>query len=330
MKKKITIISSRGVWSPGGVGGSDSYLRRLTLGLQETGHRVEHVFIEGGLYDSRSLRRTIRDIGDQEAYKLVYRLSLYHRLMFILFDADKERTVSFIPFSSIGLKRYIVYKSYLMVGRKIAVVSSSLFAEINSLTNKKVCLLLPPVPESFLSPNKTKERETIIFVGRVDERKGVDLVADLFDRLSLEYNCIMYGVHIPGDEGVLTLHKRCIRAAWKYVEVSQEEYNEKLDVSLKKWLDSATYFIQPYRSIGSTVDTPLLLLEALSRSCTILTSNIDQTKFLNDEFRLGLESFVEDAITIIRNSRRDLNSYNHLLSSPRMQANKLIDFIYGE
>ena len=93
---------------------------------------------------------------------------------------------------------------------------------------------------------------------------------------------------------------------------------------MRDWLDSTDYFIQPYSSISSTVDTPLLLLEAMSRNCNILTTQIEQaTDIVGVKNTFPIENFVDMAFDFII-SRRKFKYYYKLLS-PIEQANILLN-----
>lgn len=302
MSNRFNIVASIGVWSPDGVGGSDSYLRRLSKGLTFHGKSVNNVFVEESFSGKLSFIRTLIYMRYNREKIIIYRLLPYDRLVVFLVLLGYKKSAVIIPFEPVSNVRATLY-SYLLLSRNKYVVSQNLQRVIKKKTKLKCELLMPSVPSNFLTLDPIHSRKyKMIFVGRIDPRKGFDLALNLFERLSdcCDLEKEMFVIYDLRDPGVEDLLVRAQKSDIKITEVDRNRYTSSLDAELMNWLDECTYFIQPYREIASTVDTPLLLLEAMSRGCTILTTDLVQTEIVCNKCRFKPDQFVMEAERVIR------------------------------
>ena len=337
--KKLIIISSTTEWSFNGVGGSDSYNRRLIDGLKGVGVNVETLFLKSGIknifYEIPNLLRLIYIKKDD--YIVIYRCDLSQRLILTLitFFGNIGNHKIIVPFSfGFGIKSAIKYFTFRFVSKRknIIVLSESQKRYICKNFNYTPNVLLPAIPKLFLN-HKTKKLKSnsttiVTFVGRIDIRKGFSLVLELFKKLSTEIDieCRIYAITINDDPGVNELVKELNNFDnIKTCFINRSKYTADLDNQLMSWLDDCDYFIQPYLNIESTVDTPLLLLEAISRGCTILSTKHDQVlDVIGDKSCFEIDEFVDRSLYLI--SRRQFFKYNEsILYSPVDQAKKLLD-----
>ena len=269
---------------------------------------------------------------------IIYRLRLKTRILFSFFSLfgflGNQRII--IPFTlGKGIIGKLKFLSYKIQARwsNIFLISSSQQRFIFNNFKIKLKLLPPSIPYSFFENISAKRHSNdinISFVGRIDERKGCKLVIKLFKKLN-EYksrdNLIInfYGIKIESDKGVNELENKIksIKGI-NYFHIDRKNFSEYLELQLRDWLDSTDYFIQPYSSISSTVDTPLLLLEAMSRNCNIFTTQIEQASdIVGVKNTFPIENFVDMAFDFIISRRKF--KYNYKLLSPIEQANILLN-----
>jgi glycosyltransferase involved in cell wall biosynthesis len=168
--------------------------------------------------------------------------------------------------------------------------------------------IFPPVPEDyFVKPDDKKQgaKTKINFIGRIDPRKGIREVVELFEHLQgdLRFDCRIYGVCIPENREIVEIRKKLkVESSIDYIEVDRHKYSPKIDELVRSVLKDTDIFIQPYRTLDSTVDTPLLLLEAMASSCAILTRPVGDVKRIYgpSEFIVEADEFVGEALRVVR------------------------------
>lgn len=302
---KIVLVSSEGVWSVEGVGGSDSLNRRIILGFERLGDKVDKYFARDGLIGCFSFLYRIFFYRRQGYYVIVYRLKPLLRMTSIVGLFGYKRSVVYLPFEPKRFKK-ITLLSYLLISKKRIVVSENLQELIKKHLNVSTYLVEPPVPHDFIkAPLLDRKEFDVIFIGRVDPRKGFGIVLDLFE--SLKDKDVKFGFYVvydKGDSGVLELINRSREIGANLNVIDIKAYSKELDENLMRWLDSAEYFVQPYKSIYSTVDSPLLLYEAASRGLNILTTDIPQTKNIGCDGRVQIDDFVKKATKIVLGKKK--------------------------
>lgn len=139
------------------------------------------------------------------------------------------------------------------------------------------CLLYPPVPRDyFITPDKkrTTDKVRVTFIGRIDIGKGILDTLELFDRLSKNENIELklYGIHWESDPIAVDIHNTLLRQnKFFYQPVNFSEYSKDIDNMVRSALSETDIFIQPYRQLSSTIDSPLLVLEAMASLCAVIT-----------------------------------------------------------
>jgi glycosyltransferase involved in cell wall biosynthesis len=196
---------------------------------------------------------------------------------------------------------------------------------------KNAIHILPPVPkEYFLKPKEKpiNKKLRITFLGRVDPGKGINDVVDIFNALkdNDNFECAIYGIHIPQHKKSLEIHN-CLKnqRKIKYIEVDRQNYSPGIEDFVGNILKETDIFIQPYKRLSSTIDTPLLLLEAIASLCVVITKpfgNIPQiygkSKFLVQE---------RNFITCVINFLKSISVDEILLERERLyEQNKRLNF----
>ena len=119
---------------------------------------------------------------------------------------------------------------------------------------------------------------------------------------SKNFECAIYGVLIPTDPGVEEIAKRLRKHPYlRYVEVERDNYTPAIDEKVCTILKETDIFVQPYRTLESTVDTPLLLLEAMASLCAVMTRPVGDVERIYGEspFLIRGDSFVDSAMELL-------------------------------
>jgi glycosyltransferase involved in cell wall biosynthesis len=172
----------------------------------------------------------------------------------------------------------------------------------------RASLLLPPVPESFfLSPDQKplEERLRVTFLGVLHPDKGVHDVVRLFAALQGDprFDCSLYATHDPGDREQVALHQQLLQhRGIRYVPMQPSPWSDALETHVRSILAESDVFVQPFHSLQNTVDTPLLVLEAMASLCLVLTTPIQSIPelYANRDFLLSASGFVEGAIGLLK------------------------------
>ena len=143
--------------------------------------------------------------------------------------------------------------------------------------NSQATLLWPPVTDNYfirLDNKNISDKIRVTFVGRIDKGKGIietiKLFNDLADRDEVELN--LYGTYWTKDPDAVKLHRALsAQKRFRYTEFNFRAYCDEVDDEICSILRDTDIFIQPYRILSSTIDTPLLILEAMASLCAIVT-----------------------------------------------------------
>jgi len=172
-------------------------------------------------------------------------------------------------------------------------------------------LLLPPVPNGYfvpLSGKITASRIRVTFLGRIDPGKGIIETLELFDTLSKEpeVELAVYGMHWPHDPESVGLHHHLLKQdRFRYEHVHFSKHSPTVDDMVRSVLFETDIFIQPYRKLSSTIDTPLLVLEAMASLAAVLTrpyGNIPQL-YGRSRTLLDQHGFLEGATNLVLSAR---------------------------
>ena len=169
-------------------------------------------------------------------------------------------------------------------------------------------IINPPVDNSYFNISKQKNNNKInlTFLGRIDPRKGINEVISVFEKIKdcelFELN--IHGIHIDEDLESKRIHNMLINQnKINYHEVDREKFSNKIDSKVIDILKNTDVFIQPYKNLDSTVDSPLLLVEALACNCIVLSTKIPPvTKICgHNEFIIDHEEFVDKSVSLLLN-----------------------------
>jgi len=277
------------------IGGAESYVRRIAKFLVEKGMKVDYI-----MYNSREnkievindkfklkyfkhFKESLRSIRN-ERYDHIIKLYIYpvDRIKFAHFRKKMGNLTKFhlIHFSwpDSPIKRNLMFAESRLFpyNGNIFCISKRQYEYVKPWANNAIHLL-PPVPDKyFLTPEKKPKNKNIkiIFLGRIDPGKGINEVINVFNTLNgnNKFECYIYGIHKPEDKQSLEIYNWLKRQkVIKYVEVNRQNYTEETEKMVKAVLRKTDIFLQPYKKLSSTIDTPLLLLEAMASLCAVIT-----------------------------------------------------------
>ena len=342
---KIAFLSLLGVFDYYQIGGTDSYLRRLSNEIIKQDDSIE---IDWVFYQSPKSIRVVHNRQLRSIYLGSFNETLHYlekgnfnhivatylnpidRIKFVNFRARHSNTilfhniVFFYPTSII--KRLIKFSEFMQspYNGTVFCVSKRILKEISRI-NTRAIYLPPPIPNDYyvsINDKPIQEKIQVTFLGRIDPRKGIKEVIDLI--VSLENNNrfikSIYGIHIPTDHAGLELHNWLSNQDLiDYYPISRHSYSEKIDQNVRNILRSTDIFLQPYTTLESTVDTPLLLLEAMASLCVILTTRVGDIPgiYQSNRYIFDIVDFKKRALDIISHIDSDQ------ILSERIRINKL-------
>jgi len=329
-KKKIVFFALDKTFGHSQIGGTDSYMRRLT-GAIINSKEVEWVFYDAECNNEEFIgelkvikfikfKNAIDYIWSQKNTTVItsyidpkYRLYFGYKRLLNNKKSSFYLLMFFYPESYI--KKIVRALEILITPYAGVITVSNRLNRFCSLFSSQVLHLPPIVPFKYnIRSYHNVEKPTVVFLGRIDPRKGINEVFRLFKKLAAtdRYRLIIYGIAIEDDTGVneaLNKIKSC--SDIEFIKIDRGEFSEKVDDLVINALGKADFFIQPYKNLESTVDTPLLLLEATALKCEVLTTGIVEEyshEYKNIHIIKG--DFPLSAFSFIENYRYDQRSYS--------------------
>lgn len=173
-------------------------------------------------------------------------------------------------------------------------------------------LLLPPVPQDYfvnLEDKLVSDKTRVSFIGRIDVGKGVLETLDIFNALKNDKNIELnfYGIHWENDPVAVKIHQELSKQNdFNYISLDFHKFTNDTDEMVKNVLKETDIFIQPYRKLSSSIDTPLLILEAMASLCAVITKPYGNIPEIYGKSKLLLDddNIVEDALELIRSASK--------------------------
>jgi len=278
------------------IGGFESYIRRLAQGLAQSAHEVHYI-----LYDASQEKVIVAAPGLKLSYCRTFDQALarlfkgnYHHVFRVrLAREDYLKYLWAVRRNGYGTRWHHCYLAWPESFIKRALVN--LEARLASPGGVVICvsprqyraiskytghtgLIWPPVPEDyFLTPEKKGRNEPInvTFLGNLTRDKYIAEVVTLFEKFHTDprFHFAIYGTHDRFNPQSVEMHHRLLRQnAITYVHIDMEDYSPDIDTLVKNVLWKTDVFLQPYRTLQNTLDTPLLLLEAMAALCAVITT----------------------------------------------------------
>jgi hypothetical protein len=323
--RRIAFVGSRGFADFYGIGGMQSYIRRLGRELAARGHQVDYLVHEAGVP---------REVTPFPGVRIRYVPSLQESLAIL--SSGNYSDVVRVWFAGADRFGYLRHVMGAAPGRHHYlwfVVSDSpakwLFGMFEGLASARhgrfYCvsprqlraakrwtgdarLLLPPVPRAYyLSPEQKSVGPALrlTYLGVIHPDKGLLEVMRLFGALRGDprFSCSIHATHDPHDVAQVELHQRLLRdETVHYVPMTPSPWSPELDAHVRAVLAETDVFVQPFQSLRNTVDTPLLMLEAMASLCVMVTTPLQSIPELygNRRFLLPAEGWMESALSLLR------------------------------
>lgn len=272
------------------IGGTESFVRRLASGLIELGHEATYVMygaskkqlitpegFNANLYYEQRFEEALDHLRN-EGFELVISTYIHprHRPGFLLFRRNQKKdthfsTIMFSPFRS---------KTKLLLGSmdlhsydSVFVVSERIKKQIARLGVRSE-VLPPPVSDVFFEAAKKRtpsqdDRIRVGYIGRADYGKGFDIAVEVMKSLDetrfapsiLTYSWPEKDYEISTDE----FEKSGIR-----FEITQyAKYSNQIEGKVVDFLKENDIMLFPYRTLDTTIDVPLSVVEAIVSGCIV-------------------------------------------------------------
>jgi len=346
-KMRIAFLGLKDAFDYYKIGGVESFIRRITYQMTtHFGINIDYILYgaQGEKMVDINPKLKLRYFKRFEHALSVINAKYDHVITVYLFPKDKLKYAYFrrknknLSFHKIlfSWSDNPVWKSYILAEAKIFPYNGQFFCiserqyECVKKWMKNVVYILPPVPKDFFirpeeKPNNKKIKLT--FLGRIDPGKGILDVIKLFVVLkeNSRLQCTIYGIYLQNNKKSVAIrnwlkNQRDI----KYVEIDRENHSPLADEMVKNVFKETDILILPYKTLGSTIDTPVTLLEAMASLCAVITKpfgNIPdiygKTKFIipKKKFLPYVINFFENLTTEkLRKERKRIYKQNQKLN----------------
>lgn len=304
---KINFVIDIRHFSIGNLGGTDSYMRRLISVLRKNNHLVQlilynkekktNIQIKDKSYIEFNKFNDLYNYLERiDSYVFICYLSPIDRLKFIfrrIFLKTKNNNINLILFfypNSFIKKLFRAFEIILSDYANIFCVSKRIL-KYSLLFQKKSFFLPPIVPDIFteiglkkiklLMENKINIKNNALYLGRLDPRKGINEVIELV-KYSDSFVWTVSGVFFDKKykskfKGINDNSKKLISQLRNLKKIKFEiqninSYNPEIESKVACTMGECLFFLQPYNDLLSTVDLPLLILEAQACGCIVLTT----------------------------------------------------------
>ncbi len=329
---KIAFFGCYGAFDHFKIGGTESFARRLATGLIGQGHRADFVAYGAplphksllasgiGIYYHTGLRAAFHSLQESYDHVITMYMRPRDRLPYLYFRKSNRQRLAFhqVYFSwpDSRIKREAAFldaRLYPFNGRLFC-ISPRIYRKVSGWSNRGV-LLLPPVPEDFFLDPTSKpahDKTRVIYIGRTDPGKGIEDAIELFTRLKdhPDLELEIHGYHGPQRSSVRIHQWLSEQKELRYFHSQYESYSPEVEQNVRRILRDTDILILPYRKLSSTIDTPLLLLEAMASLCAVVTRPMGDIPLIygSSPFLLSRSGGIKDAIPSFLQA---LNSLRH-------------------
>lgn len=177
--------------------------------------------------------------------------------------------------------------------------------------SRQAFLLLPPVCESYFCQSQDKlnnDKLRVTYAGRLDTGKGILEAVEVFRQLHTQKDIetIISGFAWSNKPEMRKLHQRLLDDPdIDYRTIDYSTWSPHIDQKTRSLLRNTDILLLPYRKLSSTVDTPLLLLEAMASLCAVITpplGDLHETYGTSD-FNLHNAWCIDDVVDLIGRAR---------------------------
>lgn len=272
------------------IGGTESYIRRLSKGLLDLGSKVAYVmYDEETLSDSSKFaegielkyyscyRDAVKEVRSG-AYDLVITVYLHpkYRLNYYLFRKGQSRGMKFgvFLFSLFRTRLKLNVSLFELVSYDVVFAISDKIRMQLEKYGIKAFKLNPPVPDFFfglVEKDKTSTDKTRIgYIGRADYGKGFDIALKVMGSLdTARFDCSVLTYAWPEkDFDIAKLAGNCKSVSFIINEYNS--YSPEIEESISKYLKTIDVIFLPYRTLDTTIAVPLSIIEGLAAGCRVI------------------------------------------------------------
>lgn len=311
------------------IGGMESYFRRLAFELARAGKDVhfvqygsdraivEHPFPGISLCRYISLDDALEHVAQQASIVLVSTVYRKDRLQFIKFRRANHDRITFYFVASFCAESWVRRKCYFLESfiypyNGGVLCMSPRLLKASGTKRMKAELLLPPVPENYFVEREDKALKNkiiVTYMGRTAPSKGADEAVKIFTQLRGESGIqtqVSGYFWRDGHESNFTHEWLIAQSDIKYIYEDYKGWSPSIDKKVARILRETDILLLPYRSLRTTIDVPLLLLEGMAANCCVITKPIGDIPDIYGEssFILPIKNFVPNAIALIKQAQR--------------------------
>jgi glycosyltransferase involved in cell wall biosynthesis len=321
------------------IGGVDSIIRRLSLSLAKLGDHVDLVLYGAAQNESHHIQENIQQKlfqtfiaalgwlkGQYDHIVCVY-LKPWDRIRFAHFRKEQDKCTIFHHFyfgwNESRLKRELLFSEakFWPFNGYLFCISPRIHRYVSQWASRAE-LIFPAVPESYFcdfydKSNNGKLRVT--YAGRIDVGKGVieavEVCRQLTGRIDAETH--ICGFVWPHKQQTIQLHKKLLSDNnIVYEPVDYKYWTPQVDDNLMRLLRQSDILLLPYRKLSSTIDTPLLLLEAMANLCAVITPSLGDLHEIYGPSYFNLRDgwSTNAVVRLIENARGHLEAERHRLT----------------
>jgi glycosyltransferase involved in cell wall biosynthesis len=297
---KIAFFGSIDACDPMKIGGGESVVRRLAVGLSDKGHSV--VVVIYGADEKKNLPNFLGHnvrleycTSFSDSLKVLADLSCdlivetyIHKRDYPRYLAFKHKNRKLIRFSIIFmasasqiLKRWFRSRLRTMFCGTIFAVSLKLVDEL-ARDGVSAIWLPPPVPDQYFSfSERAKKAKTVIsFLGRIAPDKGLASLIRIFNSVvcSEQFTFKIRGYYIPNEPDSVRLHESLQKkSSFEYNAEPYDSchYSVNKEQVIIECLVGTDILVLPYKSLKRTVDLPLLVVEGLAAGCAVISHDFE-------------------------------------------------------
>jgi len=328
------------------VGGASSVIRRIAIALVETGNQIDFVQYGTASDNEFDIRKNFKQRNFMTFDGFLNGLKENYDHIVYIYIKPSER-VKFANFRNVCPQHTVFHQIYLhwneswlkrqlyFVERRLFPFNGRLFCVSPRIYNyvakwsDKATLLLPSVPESyFLSPSEksNSSKLRIAYLGRVDPGKGTMEAVEVIEYLRSLPNIQskICGFSWPRLPDTVNLEKKLLaNKNIRYEIIKPDKWTEKIDDNLRNLLRETDILLLPYKKLSSTIDVPLLLLEAMASLCAVISTPLGDIPDLygHSYFSLSEKWDSEFVIDMIKKSAEHLPAERERLCQQNQKLN---------
>lgn len=323
---KIAFFGNRNYFDYYKIGGFESFVRRIALELISNGNEVHYILYnaqkenELEVFPNLILKYftnygdAINSVSKEYRFLIDVWIDKPHRIHFLNFCKALYPEIQciylWLNFPDSFYKRILKLmelKCFSLYGRAVC-ISPRQYKYVKKVI-RDIIFIFPPVPEDyFLTPAEkpVNKRIKVVYLGELTPMKYIEEVIQLFNwlRNDTRFKCIIYGTYDPRNKNSVEIHNFLKSQNFvEYIHIPKEKYSPKVDELVKKVLKETDIFIQPYKSLVNTLDTPLLLLEAMASLCVVVTTPIGSISEIygKSQFLIDKANFLESVKNLFNN-----------------------------